>query len=74
MTNGRPDQHTTALRPVFSGLAVLIGFSVCLLGLILTAYGTILVMAPPFGPAILAFGLIILASGVVLLRMLSRPL
>lgn len=73
MTNRRPDQHPPTLRPVFSGLAVLIVFSICLLGLILTAYGTLLVTSSPFGPAILVFGLIILALGIVVLRMLLRP-
>ena len=72
--NSRPDQTPSPLRPVFPGLAVFIGFSICLLGLILTAYGALLVMSPPFGPAILIFGLAVLASGIVLLRMLLRPL
>lgn len=72
--NSRPDQAPPALRPGFPGLAVLIGISVCLLGLILAAFGAIRVTSPPFGPAILVFGLVILASGIVLLRMLLRPL
>jgi hypothetical protein len=70
--NSRPDQTPSVLRPVFPGLAAFIGFSICLLGLILTAYGALLVMSPPFGPAILVFGLVVLASGIVLLRLLMR--
>ncbi len=72
--NSRSDQPPSALRPEFSGLAVLIGISVCLLGLILAAYGAIRVASPPVGPAILVFGLVILATGGVLLRILLRPL
>ncbi|HZH52775.1 MAG TPA: hypothetical protein VEZ16_12935 [Microvirga sp.] len=71
--NARPDRHPPVPCSEFSELTTLIGRSICLLGLILTAYGALLVMFPPFGPAILVFGLIILASGVVLLRMLLRP-
>lgn len=72
--NSRPDQNLPASCSEFSELAALIGLSICLLGLILTAYGAFLVMSPPVGPAILAFGLIVLLSGIVLLRMLLRPL
>jgi hypothetical protein len=60
------------MRSILSGLGVILGFLICLFGLILTAYGTILVLSPPFGPAILVLGLAVLASGVGLLRMLLR--
>jgi hypothetical protein len=68
-------QHNQSVwRSLLEVIAVILLFLVCLCGLILSVYGSVLVMFPPFGPILLGAGLAILASGIVLLRMLLRRL
>ncbi|MEE1657544.1 hypothetical protein VB618_15150 [Microvirga sp. CF3062] len=62
----------SALRSVFLGLAIIVSALMCLGGLIVTTSGIIMIMAPPFGPMMLAAGLTLLLSGIGLLRMFMR--
>jgi len=73
MENNRQHKQSV-LRFLLGGFAVILLFLVCLSGLILTGYGLLLILWPPFGPAIMGFGIALLASGIWLLRMLLRSL
>ena len=64
----------SAFRSILLGLAVLISALICLGGLILTASGIILVMSPPFGPAMLAAGLFGLLCGIGMMRFFMRQI
>ncbi len=72
--SGETVPKRSALLSTMLVLAILASALICLCGLIVTAYGFILVMAPPFGPIVLMIGLAVLGFGISLLRMLMRHL
>ncbi len=70
--DNKTNRNGSALQSMLKGFGIILMFLMCLFGLMLTAYGFILIKSPPFGPVILGFGLAMLVSAITLLRMLFR--